>query len=120
MDALRQLRCDHFVSGDCRDSPPNVRIDRVCNELQRAIGEHQVSGRRAEMPRVVGKRCRAPVPTIGERLTSTDCDIEVDRAARHVCNAEGLLNPQKILPSARGCKEVLTPKFPGVIEGVRA
>jgi glycolate oxidase len=47
-------------------------------------------------------------------------DLEVMERLRNAFNPDGLLNPEKILPSARGCKEVLTPKFPGVIEGARA
>ena len=47
-------------------------------------------------------------------------DLEVMERLRNAFNPEGVLNPQKMLPSPRGCKEVLTPKFPGVIEGARA
>jgi glycolate oxidase len=47
-------------------------------------------------------------------------DLGVMERLRNAFNPDGLLNPQKILPSPRGCKEVLTPKFPGVIEGARA
>jgi len=50
----------------------------------------------------------------------TTDDLEVMERLRNNFNPDGLLNPQKILPSARGCKEVLTPKFPGVIEGAPA
>src|SRR3954470_1191105 len=46
-------------------------------------------------------------------------DLAVMERLRNAFNPDGVLNPQKILPSPRGCKEVLTPKFPGVIEGAR-
>src|SRR3954452_5058993 len=47
-------------------------------------------------------------------------DLAVMERLRNAFNPYGVLNPEKILPSPRGCKEVLTPKFPGVIEGARA
>jgi glycolate oxidase len=47
-------------------------------------------------------------------------DLEVMERLRNAFNPDGLLNPEKILPSPRTCKEVLTPKFPGVIEGASA
>ena len=49
----------------------------------------------------------------------SDDDLEVMERLRNAFNPDGLLNPQKLFPSSRTCREVLTPKFPGVIEGAR-
>jgi glycolate oxidase len=50
----------------------------------------------------------------------TEDDLEVMKRLRDAFNPDGVLNPEKILPSPRTCKEVLTPMFPGVIQGPRA
>ena len=50
----------------------------------------------------------------------SDDDLEVMERLRNAFNPDGVLNPQKMLPSPRTCKEVLTPRFPGVIEGASA
>jgi glycolate dehydrogenase FAD-linked subunit len=45
----------------------------------------------------------------------TDDDMEVMQRLRKALNPTEILNPAKMLPASRSCREVLTPKFPGVV-----
>jgi glycolate oxidase len=44
----------------------------------------------------------------------TEDDLEVMTRLRNVFNAAGILNPQKVLPSPRGCKETFSPGHPSL------
>ena len=45
----------------------------------------------------------------------TDDDMEVMRRLRDVFNPRSILNPQKVLPTTRSCREVKAADFPGVV-----
>jgi glycolate oxidase len=50
----------------------------------------------------------------------TEDDIAVMTRLRNVFNPHGLLNPQKVLPATRSCRETFTPGHPSVtVEAVR-
>jgi glycolate dehydrogenase FAD-linked subunit len=42
-------------------------------------------------------------------------NMEVMQALRQAFNPRGVLNPMKLLPTTRGCRELRTPRFPGVV-----
>jgi glycolate oxidase len=42
-------------------------------------------------------------------------NMEVMRSLRQAFNPRGVLNPMKLLPTTRGCRELCTPRFPGVV-----
>ncbi|PYX97248.1 MAG: FAD-binding oxidoreductase, partial [Acidobacteria bacterium] len=44
----------------------------------------------------------------------TDSELEVMRRLRNCFNPDSLLNPQKMLPSARTCREAVTPGDPSL------
>jgi glycolate oxidase len=44
-----------------------------------------------------------------------DDDLEVMTRLRNAFNPHSVLNPQKLLPNPRTCREVLTPQYPGVV-----
>ncbi len=48
-------------------------------------------------------------------LLFSEQDLEVMARLRDVFNPRSILNPQKVLPSTRSCREVKTPAFPGVV-----
>ena len=45
----------------------------------------------------------------------TGDDMEVMRRLRDVFNPRSILNPQKVLPATRSCREVKAADFPGVV-----
>jgi glycolate oxidase len=45
----------------------------------------------------------------------TDDDMEVMARLRDVFDPRSILNPQKVLPTTRSCREVKAADFPGVV-----
>ncbi|HZQ91837.1 MAG TPA: FAD-linked oxidase C-terminal domain-containing protein [Terriglobales bacterium] len=63
-------------------------------------GEHGVGMEKNEL---------MPLNFSGDDLSAMAC-------LRDAFNPRSTLNPQKILPTTRSCREVMTPRFPGVVE----
>jgi glycolate oxidase len=50
----------------------------------------------------------------------TSADLEVMRRLKDVFNPTGVLNPQKVLPTTRMCRETVAPGHPSVAPEARA